>query len=81
MVILTDASFDVALNINNFCHANNICFLSTQSRGVFGNIFVDFGSSFVIFDNNGEAPLSAMVSSITQVLPQNIANDSCIHRF
>ena len=66
MVVLTDSTFDVALKINDFCHTNNICFLSTQSRGVFGNIFVDFGTSFVIHDNNGEAPTSAMVSAITQ---------------
>ena len=67
VVELSDSTFDVALNINDFCHANNIRFLSTQSRGVFGNIFVDFGSDFVIYDNNGEAPASAMVSAITQV--------------
>ncbi len=67
VVVLTDSTFDVALNINDFCHANNIRFLSTQSRGVFGNIFVDFGSNFVIYDSNGEAPTSAMVSAITQV--------------
>jgi ubiquitin-activating enzyme E1 len=66
VVVLTDSTFDVALKINDFCHTHNICFLSTQSRGVFGNIFVDFGTSFVIHDNNGEAPASAMVSAITQ---------------
>jgi ubiquitin-activating enzyme E1 len=66
VVVLTDSTFDVALKINDFCHANNIRFLSTQSRGVFGNIFVDFGTDFVIYDNNGETPTSAMVSAITQ---------------
>ena len=66
MVVLSDSTFDVALKINDFCHTNNIRFLSTQSRGVFGNIFVDFGTNFVIYDNNGEAPASAMVSAITQ---------------
>ena len=66
VVVLSDSTFDVALTINDFCHTNNIRFLSTQSRGVFGNIFVDFGTDFVIYDNNGEAPTSAMISAITQ---------------
>lgn len=73
VVVLTDSPFDVALTINDFCHANNIRFLSTQSRGVFGNIFVDFGTNFVIYDSNGETPTSAMVSAITQVITMVLA--------
>ena len=68
VVVLTDSTIELALKINDYCHANNVCFLSTQSRGVFGNIFVDFGPKFVIHDTNGENPLSCMISSITQVL-------------
>ena len=57
------------LQINDICHANGVCFVACQSRGVFGNIFVDFGPSFVVNDTNGEQALSAMISGVTQENP------------
>ena len=38
----------------------------TDTFGVFGAVFCDFGDAFTVYDTNGEEPLSAMVSSISQ---------------
>mmetsp|Transcript_47391 Transcript_47391/g.112774 ORF Transcript_47391/g.112774 Transcript_47391/m.112774 type:complete len:1011 (+) Transcript_47391:93-3125(+) len=66
VVLMSDETFERALQVDEVCHANGICFVACQSRGVFGNIFVDFGPAFVVNDTNGEQALSAMISGVTQ---------------
>ncbi|CCH41012.1 ubiquitin-activating enzyme E1 [Wickerhamomyces ciferrii] len=63
-VVLTEASLEEQVKINNFTHSNNIKFISTDSKGLFGNVFVDFGTDFTIVDSTGEEPLSGIVSDI-----------------
>ena len=38
----------------------------TDTFGLFGHVFCDFGDEFVVFDYNGEEPLGAMIASISQ---------------
>ena len=45
-----------------------MAYISSEIRGLFGNIFCDFGPAFTVFDTTGEEPASCMVSSITQEL-------------
>lgn len=52
------------IKINNYCHKNNIKFISTETRGLFGNVFVDFGKDFTVIDPTGEEPRSGIVSDI-----------------
>jgi len=33
----------------------------------FRQIFCDFGKDFVVIDNDGEAPVTCMISAVTQV--------------
>lgn len=69
VVVCTDMGMDAAMEVNRICHEQGLLFLACQSRGVFGNVFVDFGNDFVITDTDGEPPLSAMLSGITQEDP------------
>ena len=39
---------------------------------MFANVFVDFGEQFEVIDTDGENPLQAMVSSITQEKPATV---------
>ena len=41
----------------------------TDTYGLFGSVFCDFGDEFVVFDTNGEEPVSAMIASITSDSP------------
>lgn len=69
VIILVDQPLDFQLKINQFCHSHNIAFISTELKGVFGNIFCDFGEDFTVIDSNGEPPFSAIVSGVTQENP------------
>lgn len=66
VIVVTDQSLALQLRINDFTHANGKYFISTESRGVFGNIFTDFGEKFIVLDTTGEPPASNMIASITQ---------------
>lgn len=66
VVVLTDQDLALQLKVNDFTHKHNIHFISTESRGVFGSIFTDFGEKFTVYDTTGEAPVSNMIASISQ---------------
>ncbi|CEP19174.1 hypothetical protein [Parasitella parasitica] len=66
VVVVTEMPFSKQLAISKICHANNIHFISTEVRGLFGRIFNDFGSQFEIIDTTGEEPLHGMIASISQ---------------
>eukprot|EP00301_Raphidiophrys_heterophryoidea_P000638 c10321_g1_i1.p1 GENE.c10321_g1_i1~~c10321_g1_i1.p1 ORF type:complete len:1042 (+),score=295.58 c10321_g1_i1:99-3128(+) len=69
VVVACDLFLSEQLEIDNFCHANGICFVAANTHGVFGSVFCDFGLSFVVNDKNGEQPGSALVASISQENP------------
>lgn len=64
VVVLTDNSTEEQIKIGKFCHAKGIKFIVAETRGIFGQIFCDFGDSFEVVDPDGEQPLSAMLSAI-----------------
>ena len=51
--------------ISEFCHKNNICFICTETAGVFGYLFNDFGNCFTFNDYRGELPSRFMIEFIT----------------
>jgi len=65
-VILTDTPLSTQLRINDFCHKNEIAFVSADVRGLFCWAFCDFGSKFEVHDKNGEEPAEVMIEKITQ---------------
>lgn len=66
VVVLTDASREEQVRVSNICHANKICFISSECKGLFGKIFCDFGEQFEVVDTNGENPVSTMVAGISK---------------
>lgn len=64
VVVLTESTVEDKLEISEFCHQNDIKFIVAETRGIFGQIFCDFGSKFEVVDTDGETALSAMISSI-----------------
>lgn len=63
-IVLTETPLEVQYKINEFTHKNNVGFISTDTRGLFGNVFVDFGSSFTVIDPTGEEPFTGIISDI-----------------
>lgn len=66
VVVLIDQTFDDQLVISEYCHERNIAIIIGDARGVFGQLFCDFGETFVVSDVNGEPNASSMVASVTR---------------
>lgn len=65
VVVLTASSLSEQLRIGEITHANDIALIVADTRGVFAQVFCDFGNSFTVVDTNGEPTVSAMVADIT----------------
>ncbi|KAG7188057.1 hypothetical protein KM043_013222 [Ampulex compressa] len=66
VVVLTETSLSEQLRISEITHANDIALIVADTRGLFSQIFCDFGDSFTVVDTNGEPPVSAMVASVSR---------------
>ncbi|KAH3902405.1 probable Ubiquitin-activating enzyme E1 1 [Saccharomycodes ludwigii] len=65
VIVVTDLlSLDEKVALDDFCHLHNINFISTETKGLFGSVFIDFGKEFTVFDVNGEEPQVGMISDI-----------------
>ncbi|KAF9076472.1 ubiquitin activating enzyme [Rhodocollybia butyracea] len=64
VVVLCNASYAKQLEINDWTHQNGIPFIATETRGLFGSVFNDFGPKFTCVDPTGEQPLTGMVVSV-----------------
>lgn len=64
VVVLTDTPLKDQLKIADFCHQNGIYVVITDTYGLFGTVFTDFGKNFTIGDATGENPLSGIVADI-----------------
>ncbi|XP_067835670.1 ubiquitin-like modifier-activating enzyme 1 isoform X1 [Heptranchias perlo] len=69
VVVLTNSSLEEQLRVGEFCHSKGIKFIVADTKGLFGQLFCDFGEEMIVLDTNGEQPLSAMVSMITKDNP------------
>ena len=74
VVVLINTSIELQLQYSQFCHENSIYFISSNSFGVFGSVFCDFGTNFEINDTNGEIAESSIIASITALDPQTTGN-------
>ncbi|KXS93723.1 hypothetical protein AC578_9497 [Pseudocercospora eumusae] len=66
VVVLTDTKLSDQLKIAEFCHNNGIYIVITDTFGLFGYIFTDFGKNFTVGDPTGENPLSGIVAGIDE---------------
>ncbi|XP_056641048.1 ubiquitin-like modifier-activating enzyme 1 isoform X1 [Diorhabda sublineata] len=65
VVVLTVSTRAEQLRIGELTHENNIALIVADTKGLFSQIFCDFGSSFTVVDVNGESPVSAMIADIS----------------
>lgn len=69
VVVLTNTPLEDQLRVGEFCHSRGIKLVVADTRGLFGQLFCDFGEEMILTDSNGEQPLSAMVSMVTKDNP------------
>lgn len=66
VVVLTNSTLEEQLEFGDFCHSHKICFIVVDTKGLFGQLFCDFGDGFNVLDTNGEQPISNMIAAITK---------------
>lgn len=64
VVVLTGIALKQQLIIADHCHQNGIHLVITDTFGLFGTIFTDFGKNFTCGDPTGENPSSGIVAGI-----------------
>ncbi|XP_067908159.1 ubiquitin-like modifier-activating enzyme 1 isoform X2 [Heterodontus francisci] len=69
VVVLTSSSLKEQLWVGEFCHTNNIKFIVADTKGLFGQLFCDFGEEFIVTDPTGEEPQQAIVTWIAKGNP------------
>ena len=63
-VVAAGIPLSAQLKVNEYCHKNKIPYVSAETRGLFGNIFCDFGEGFIVIDPTGENPVSGIIAGI-----------------
>ena len=66
VVVLTDTTLKDQIAISDFCHEHGIYVVITDTYGLFGYLFSDFGKNFTCGDPTGENPLNGIVAGIDQ---------------
>lgn len=66
VIVITDLPLVEQLGISEIARENKICLIIASTRGLFGQIFCDFGENFTVVDTNGENPISVLISGITR---------------
>ncbi|XP_053809456.1 ubiquitin-like modifier-activating enzyme 7 isoform X5 [Vidua chalybeata] len=69
VVVLTESPLEEQLRVGDFCHAQGICFIVADTKGLAGQLFCDFGERFVVDDPAEGDPVSAAVEHISQGSP------------
>jgi len=68
VVVLTNSSLEEQLKVNEWCRSASppVAMIVADVRGLYAQVFTDFGPKFTVVDNNGEQPITAMIASITK---------------
>jgi len=64
VIILTEATNEEILAIDNYCRANSKKLIVADAYGVFTRVLNDFGDKFEVLDKNGEELQDVMIKSI-----------------
>ena len=67
VIVLVSYPLKQVINYNKMAHSLNLKFISCDSCGVFGQVFVDFGEAFECTDLTGEQPMQGMVVNVSKV--------------
>jgi molybdopterin/thiamine biosynthesis adenylyltransferase len=75
-VVLVNAPLQLQLKVDEYCRSKDIPFVSSETHGLLGSLFCDFGREFEIQDKNGEEPLEFMIADISKVRANHICRDT-----
>ncbi|KAF2108059.1 hypothetical protein BDV96DRAFT_588146 [Lophiotrema nucula] len=64
VVVLTDTPLKDQVTIADYCHKNGIYVVISDTYGLFGSLFTDFGKNFTVGDPTGENVGSGIIADI-----------------
>jgi ubiquitin-activating enzyme E1 len=64
VLLVVDRPYSTTLSLNRLARLRNWTFVATETAGVFGQIFCDFGPAFVVHDIDGETPVNTPLDHI-----------------
>ena len=64
VVVATECSYERQLQLNDACRKGGVNFIATDTAGVFGRAFCDFGPSFVVADQDGEPAQECVLANV-----------------
>jgi len=67
VVVSCDRSIASLVKLNELCREVNAKFIAVESRGLAGALFCDFGNDFECHDQDGEPPITNIVTKINNV--------------
>lgn len=66
VIVLTDTSDREQKRISEICRSNRTALITADTKGLFGQVFCDFGENFIVYDDDGLPLKSAQVISISK---------------
>jgi ubiquitin-activating enzyme E1 len=66
VIVLTNTPLKDQILIAEYCHHNGIYLVITDTFGLFGYIFTDFGKKFIVGDATGENPVNGIIAAINE---------------
>jgi len=66
VVVLTNSSLEEQLRVAEIVRSLGNSLIVAQTRGLFAQVFCDFGDKFTVIDTTGEAPVSTMVETVSK---------------
>jgi ubiquitin-activating enzyme E1 len=73
VIVACDQPLTECLRLSELARSLAVKFVATESFGVFGRVFCDFGDKFRVDDVNGENPVSVMIAGISKENPGLVA--------
>ena len=65
VVLAGCCSLEEQLRVAEITRRNGLALIIADTRGLYAQVFNDFGEKFVVYDTNGEQPISTMVAGVT----------------
>lgn len=65
VVVLTEAIDKQQKRVSEICRAHRIALITADTKGLFGQVFCDFGENFIVYDDDGLPLKNGQILSIS----------------
>ncbi|KAG5859352.1 ubiquitin-activating enzyme [Encephalitozoon hellem] len=66
VVVVCNEGYGEQIRLNEMARKDKCMFIGCQVRGLFSQVFCDFGAEFICVDRTGEIPVSGMINDISE---------------